>query len=175
MAAGMVAAGGGPGLAAMVADMNAHLEAELTVEEGREVFIYDDAKGAVRFKKGDTLVGNLTTGTGINLMVDFDQPELDFIETNRINKARALLKPYAWYSAQDEVRQVAIADIVFNIGLGGLLHWPHFLSDMAAKDYAAAVAEIKSDEIWVSQVHPTRAGRIEGMILTGTWPADIQV
>lgn len=151
-----------------------HLEAELEVEEGVRPLIYDDATGKT-FVKGMTLMGNLSAGIGINLMVPFDPAELAFLERNRIAKTQAGLAVIPWYADLDAVRQVALADIAYNIGVHGLLGWPHFLSFMAKKDYPAAVAEIKSDKLWVSQVKAARAGRLETMILTGAWPPDIVV
>lgn len=151
-----------------------HLDAELKVEEGDKSLIYDDATGKP-FLKGMTLKGNLSAGIGLNLMIPFAPEELAFMEQFRLAKGQALLQGYAWYSAQDPVRQVALADIAYNIGVGGLLHWVHFLSFMGKQDYPSAVAEIKSDALWISQVGPARAGRLETMILTGNWPADISV
>lgn len=151
-----------------------HLEAELAVEEGNKALIYDDATGKP-FKKGDTLKGNLSAGIGLNLMIPFAPEELKFMEDFRIAKGQALLQGYAWYSIQDEVRQVALADIGYNIGVGGLLHWPHFLAAMGNKDYPSAVQEIRNNQIWTSQVGAARAGRLEAMIETGIWPADIKV
>lgn len=153
-------------------DLDVHLEAELEVEEGNKNLIYDDATEAP-FKKGMTLQGNLSVGIGLNLMIAFDAAELNFIETNRINKARAQLAAYPWYQVQDEVRQVALADLTFNLGISGLLRWPKFLSYMLAKDYPAAMSEIKSNTVWLAQVHLVRANRIEQEILTGQWPTDI--
>lgn len=155
-------------------DLVTHLEAELQVEEGNKNVIYDDATGKP-FLKGMTLQGNISVGIGLNLMIPFDSAELAFIETNRINKARAQLAAYPWYSAQDEVRQVALADLTFNLGISGLLRWPKFLAYMLAKDYPAAMSEIKSNTVWLSEVHLVRANRIEQEILTGQWPTDIGV
>jgi hypothetical protein len=149
-----------------------HLEAELSAEEGQRFLIYDDATGKP-FKKGDTLKGNLSVGIGLNLMIPFDPVELRFLEDFRITKMQMRLQAYAWYAALDAVRQVAVADIAYNIGVEGLLHWPHFLAAMAKKDYPSAVAEIRSDTLWVSQVKQTRAGRLEAMLLSGEWPSDI--
>lgn len=155
-------------------DFDSHLDAQLAVEEGNRSRLYDDATGAT-FETGMTLKGNLSVGTGINLMPGFDAPELEFLEMHRITKARSMLSEFAWFTVQDEVRQVALADLAFNLGVRGLIGWPKFRADMAAKDYAAAVAEIRSNQLWVGQVHPARANRIEQMILTGLWPADIAI
>lgn len=155
-------------------DLDQHLEAQLAVEEGDRALMYDDATGKT-FLKGMTLQGNLTAGTGINLMTGFDTVEMEFLEMNRITRARTFLGAYPWYTAQDEVRQVALADLAFNLGYRGLLGWPKFLADMGHKDYPSAVAEIQSNTLWVGQVHPARASRIEQMLLTGQWPRDIAV
>lgn len=155
-------------------DLDRHLEAELEVEEGNKNLIYDDATG-LPFLKGMTLKGNISVGIGLNLMIPFDAAELTFIETNRINKARAQLAAYPWYTGQDEVRQVALADLTFNLGVKGLLRWPKFLSYMEARDYPSAMSEIKSNTVWLAEVHLVRANRIEQEILTGQWPTDIGV
>lgn len=155
-------------------DLDVHLEAQLEAEEGNKNLIYDDATGKP-FKKGMTLQGNISVGIGLNLMIPFDAAELAFIETNRINKVRAQLSAYPWYTIQDEVRQVALADLAFNLGIDGLLHWPKFLSYMGTRDYPAAMSEIKSNTVWLAQVHLVRANRIEQEILTGQWPTDIGV
>lgn len=155
-------------------DFDSHLEGQLDTEEGVRFRIYDDATG-LPFKRGDTLKGNLTVGAGINLMVPFDAAELKMIEAHRIDRMRASLALYPWYKDQDEVRQVALADLTYNLGLGGLLNWPHFLSYIAVKDYQNAVLEIRKDRVWINQVHSARADRIEKMILTGAWPADVAV
>jgi lysozyme len=151
-----------------------HLDAELEVEEGSRPLIYDDATGKT-FVKGMTLVGNLSAGIGLNLMIPFDPIELAFLENNRIGKVQDGLLVIPWYAALDPVRQVAMADIAYNIGVHGLLGWPHFLAAMANKDYPAAVAEVKSDALWISQVGATRSQRLETMILTGQWPPDVKV
>jgi GH24 family phage-related lysozyme (muramidase) len=155
-------------------DLDQHVEAQLAVEEGNRALMYDDATGKT-FVKGDTLQGNLTIGEGINLMPGLAPEELAFIEKNRIDKVRALVGFYPWYNTQDEVRQAGLCDLGYNLGLRGLLGWPKFLAYMALKDYPSAVAEMQSNIIWVGQVHPARANRIEQMFLSGQWPKDIAV
>jgi lysozyme len=159
-------------MAAAPDDLDLHVEAQLALEEGNRNLVYDDATGQT-FVKGATLQGNLSVGVGINLMTGLDPDELEYIEVNRINKARAIISQYPWYQAQDEVRQAALCDLAFNLGTRGLLGWPKFLADMTAKSYAAAVAEIQSNQVWVGEVHPARANRIEQMIATGQWPGDV--
>lgn len=149
-----------------------HLDAELALEEGRKYVIYDDATG-LPFTKGMTLKGNLSVGEGINLMVPFDPSEVDFLDRYRIARAMEALNAYSWYEAQDPVRQTALADLTYNLGVSGLLHWPSFLHYMTLKDYPSAMNEIRTNIVWVTEVHQARANRIEQMILTGQWPGDV--
>lgn len=151
-----------------------HLIPQLAVEEDKLTYLYDDVTGK-RFVKGMTLVGNLTIAIGVNLMEGFDAEEVIWVSTHRAQKKIDELVVFSWYTAQDEVRQCALADIAFNLGVNGLLHWPHFLSYMSDKNYPAAYKEIVGNSVWVGQVHLERAQRIEGMILTGQWPGDIHV
>ena len=155
-------------------DFDQHLDGQLKLEEGKRYLVYDDATGRP-LKAGDTLRGRLSVGEGINISIPFDDAELTFLSSHRIDRARAALQAFPWYANQDEVRQVALADLTFNLGMGGLLNWPHFLSYMAVKDYPSAMLEIRKNLVWVNEVHPARAKRIEQMILTGRWPADVAV
>lgn len=149
------------------------LEAELSVEEGVKHYLYDDATGK-QFVKGMTLVGNLTIAIGVNLSEGMDDAEVKWISEYRIEKILdALRAKYPWFVTLNWPRQDAIADIAFNIGLAGLTNWPKFLAAMAANDFTAAVAEISSNQKWISQVHSTRATRVEKMITDGAYPEDV--
>lgn len=141
---------------------------QLALEEGNKNLVYDDATGRP-FQVGDTLQGNLSVGVGINLMLPFDPEELEYLENHRIVKTQDRLRIYAWYLIQDEVRQGALTDLAYNLGVKGLLEWPEFLFYMGQKDYPHAVAEIKSNQRWLAQVHSARATRIMNEILTGQW------
>ena len=151
-----------------------HLLPQLGVEEKRTSYVYDDVTGK-QFVKGMTLQGNLTAAIGVNLSDGLDPEEVIWLSTHRANKVLVKLAAFQWYLYLDTVRQAAVADIAFNLGISGLLHWPHFLSCLAEKDYAGANEEIVGNQVWINQVHKERAGRIEGMILTGQWPGDIRV
>lgn len=151
----------------------ANLEAELVVEEGNRFLIYDDATGKP-IVKGTTVVGNVSAGIGLNLMIPFAAEELQFMEDFRVERGLKLLAAYAWFTCQDPVRQVALADLAYNLGVAGLLHWPDFLACMGRRDYPGALAQVVSDAKWVAEVGPTRSTRIENMISTGQWPSDVR-
>jgi lysozyme len=157
-----------------VSDLLTHISAQLGLEEGVQQYLYDDATGK-RFLQGMTLVGNLTIATGVNLMIGLDPEEIRWLTAHRLQKVLDALSAYAWFTMQDVVRQAAIADLAFNLGVPGLLHWPNFLSCVQVKDYAGAYKQVASNAVWIAQVKQARATRIENMILTGQWPQDIQV
>lgn len=158
-----------------MSDLLTHLTAQLGVEEGKTFFIYDDAKGPHPFRAGDTLVGKLTCASGVNLSAGLDSEEVTWLTAHRAQKIVDSLLPFPWYARLDQVRAAAIADIAFNIGATGLMHWPKFLSDLAVSDFSGAGKEIDSNTLWISQVHPDRAMRIKQMIITGEWPEDVKV
>lgn len=151
-----------------------HLLPQLTVEERRTSYVYDDATGKP-FVKGMTLVGFLTAAIGVNLSDGLDPEEIVFLSTYRAQKKYDALLKFSWYAKLDDIRQTAVLDIAFNLGVEGLLHWPHFVAFLDQGHYLLAGGEIKNNALWISQVHPERAGRIEKMIETGLWPADIHV
>lgn len=152
-----------------------HLVAQLNLEEGKVLFPYDDARGPSPFRRGDTLVGSLTIASGVNLSSGLDDEEAQWLTQHRAQKTVTSLAQFPWYATLDPVRQVAVADIAYNIGALGLLHWPKFLSDLETKDFASAGNEIQSNVLWISQVHPVRATRIKQMIISGEWPSDVRV
>lgn len=157
----------------MDADTLAHLDAQVELEEGKRNYLYDDATGK-RVLPGSVIVGNVTAGIGCNLSVGLDEEEIAWLYQHRRDRGIASLEPFAWYQDQDPVRKAALVDLVFNLNLQGLLHWPHFLAAIAAHDYVAAGREIRGNTVWRGQVGP-RADRIEHMIETGQWPYDVKV
>jgi len=70
------------------------------------------------------------------------------------------------YALQDPVRQVAILNLVYNMGINTLLGFKHFLAAMFAKDYSSAEYSLKRSR-WNSQVG-RRAGRVRMMVKEGT-------
>ena len=151
----------------MDADTLARLDAEILLDEAKRPFLYDDATGK-RIVAGSVIVGNVTGGIGINFSVGLDEEEIQWLYRHRRDRGIESLKPFDWFTSQDPVRQAALVDLVFNLNLHGLLHWPRFLAAIAAHDYVAAGLDIKGNTVWRAQVGP-RADRIEHMIETGTW------
>jgi len=122
----------------------------------------------VRFKPYTDTVGRLTVGVGRNLTdVGLSDDEVDYLLANDVKRAQEGLAQFAWYAGLDPVRQGACTNLAFNLGIAGLLHFPHFIAAMAHGDWTAAAGEL-ADSLWAKQVG-VRAVRLEQQIVTGEW------
>jgi lysozyme len=114
-------------------------------------------------------VGKTTIGYGRNLD---DNPltriEAAFLLDNDINTATdKLLEALPWVGALDEVRKAVLINMTFNMGIGGLMGFHHFLAAVQAGDYSLAKDHMLASK-WADQVGP-RAHRLAIQIETGTW------
>jgi len=144
----------------MTPDDQRRLTAQLETDEGCKLYAYADSLGYLTIGYG-RLIDRKKGG-------QISQDEALYLLQNDIGKVSRQLEQYAWYSGQDSVRQAALANMCFNLGSDGLLHFPHFLGFMLSKDYPSAVKELV-DTPWHSQVG-VRADRIIKLIETGAWP-----
>ena len=143
----------------MTPDDQAKLRAQLKVDEGCKLYAYQDSLGFLTIGYG-RLIDRRKGG-------QITPDEAEYLLGNDIARVEKELAAYAWFNNQDSVRQAALTDMAFNLGTVGLLHFPHFLGYMIAKDYPKAVKEL-IDTPWHSQVG-VRADRLIAMISTGAW------
>lgn len=144
----------------MTPEDQAKLLAQLKVDEGCKLYAYVDSLSYLSIGFGRMI--DRRKGGGINL------EEASYLLNNDISKVEQQLQSYAWYSQQDSVRQAALANMCFNLGIAGLLHFPKFLMHMGAKEYPEAIACVINTP-WHSQVG-VRADRIINLIEKGAWP-----
>ena len=144
----------------MEATDRAKLFDQLKVDEGCVLTAYQDSLGIWTIGIGR----NIDKAHGGGITMD----EALYLFQNDLAKVDRQLSAFTWYTDQDSVRQAALCNMAFNIGINGLLHFPHFLSDMAAKDYPEAIKELTGTP-WHHQVG-VRADRIIALISTGAWP-----
>lgn len=133
----------------------ATLKAELRRDEGVRLNPYKDT------------VGKTTIGVGRNLDdVGITTEEADYLLENDIGRAAAGLdRALPWWRNLREVRQRALLNMAFNLGLPRLLGFKGMLGALQAGDYAAAAAEAR-DSAWARQVG-ARAERIAQMLKEG--------
>lgn len=143
----------------MTPDDAIRLLTQLKADEGFRSYAYTDSEGWITIGYGRLV--DKRKGGGIS------QDEALYLLQNDIKAKSDQLLAYAWFNAQDSVRQAALTNMTFNLGLDGLLHFPHFLGYMLVKDYPNAVKEL-TDTPWHSQTG-VRADRIIAMINSGAW------
>src|ERR1044071_7820449 len=102
----------------------------------------------VRLKPYRDTVGKLTIGIGRNLDdVGISKDEAYYLVNGDIDfTVRGLLGRYPWFATLDPVRQAALVNMGFNLGLDGLAGFKKMLAALAAGDYAKASEEITASQ-----------------------------
>ena len=135
------------------------LSDQLRIHEGVRKHVYLCSAGY------ETIgVGRNIADSGLGLSND----EIDYLLENDIARCRKELETYSWFSALDEVRQDALINMCFNLGLSRLANFKNALSSMAVGAYSDA-AEHFLDSRWATQVG-NRAQEVAHMIRTGEYP-----
>ncbi len=131
------------------------LEDQLTLDEGVRPKPYTDS------------TGNITIGRGRNLTAVGLRPnEIEYLYLNDVNEVLHDLDTHLpWWRDQDDVRQRALADLCFNMGISTLLTFHVTLSLWKDKQYEQAAYALTRSR-WYTQVG-RRGPRIVDMVLTG--------
>ena len=105
---------------------------ELTRDEGMRLTVYDDATGAP-LKINSVVQGHPTIGIGRALDVRGITPdEAKYLLANDIAAfTLGLQQAYVWFNGLDDVRQRALVNMAFNIGLAGLAEFRLMQTDYA--------------------------------------------
>lgn len=143
----------------MTLDEQAKLVAEIQRDEGCRLSAYRDSLNFLTIGYG-RLIDERRGG-------HISPEEALYLLANDIQRVIAQLTPHDWYSAQDPVRQAALINLAYNLGVTGLLGFPKFLLHMGAKEYAEAAAQL-TGTLWHKQVG-VRADRIIKQIESGAW------
>jgi len=135
----------------------------LIEEESLKLHPYKDSKG------------NLTIGIGRNLDSNgISEAEAVYLNNNDIARVESLLDEYLpWWRQLDEIRQLAMADLCFNMGIGdsnhGLLSFGHpggTLEHIRAGRWEEASIGLLNSK-WAGDVKERRAARLAGMMRVG--------
>jgi len=112
-----------------------------------------------------------TIGVGRNLEdVGLSEDEIDYLLQNDIERTKNLIERYMpWYNDLDEVRQEALINFVFNVGIGTAMKFKNAMAALEAHDYDTAAIEMM-DSNWAKQVG-NRAIEVTEMIRTGEYQA----
>tara|TARA_R110002167_G_scaffold2973_1_gene14438 strand:+ start:498 stop:911 length:414 start_codon:yes stop_codon:yes gene_type:complete len=126
---------------------------------------------AMRLKPYECTAGDLTIGVGRNLdSMGLSEDEVYYLLQNDIRRCeKELLKAFDWFAHLDTVRQDAMMDMCFNLGISRLRGFEKALNAMEEGDYEEAAVEFL-DSNWADQVGQ-RAITITNMIRTGEYDA----
>ncbi len=111
---------------------------------------------------------------GIGTLIDerkggkLTSEECFYLCRNRLNLRRNDLLKYDWFVKQDIIRQNALVELAFNMGVRGLLGFKKMLSALTVNNYALAAKELL-DSAWAVQVGVARASDLHYRILTGRY------
>lgn len=148
-------------------------KAQLILHEGLHSILYDDKTGKLPMLALPTTPvlmspGRITGGIGHNFSSRPLSPaviDLLFSEDVAI-VVTALNKKLSWWAGKSDVRQRVLADMTFNLGIGGVLTFPHMLSAMQLQQDTLAASLMMQSE-WAKQVGQ-RAVRLSEMWRTDT-------
>jgi len=133
------------------------LEEQLTRDEGCQLTCYQDTLGNWTVGVGHKVPSNV--GTITQAMADA------FLTSDIATAQRAVSSALSWASALDPVRLDVLVNMAFNMGVGALLQFHHFLGFMQTGDWSQASSAML-DSLWAKQVHD-RAQRLAAQVVSG--------
>jgi lysozyme len=137
-----------------------NLTDQLRRDEGEILHAYTDSLGYITIGVGVMI--DARKGGGIT------QDESTYLLQNRINAlADKLQQSIPWFAGLDPVRQDALKNMAYNLGVDGLLKFHQTLSYLEQGNYGAAAAEMLHS-VWAQQVG-ARAQRLSIQIRTGVY------
>lgn len=130
----------------------------------------DDVKLAegLRLKAYQDSVGVWTIGFGTNLQeLKVDETLATVWLRDKLTEAEHECQTaFPWWCDLDSVRQRAVTELVYNLGLTRFRMFVRTIEALANQDYERAAQQLQASK-WAKQVGPTRSGRLIGMIRTG--------
>lgn len=112
--------------------------------------------------------GALTIGYGRNLDTNgISKLEAEvLLDHDLANAEKDANRAFDWFGGLSELRQRAVVELVFNMGLPTVREFRRTLLAIKVKQYAAAALHLL-DSKWASQVGPRRSGRIARYLKDG--------
>ena len=144
------------------------LRADVKTAEGFRRFPYVDCCGKSFRDCLCAKQGKLTIGWGRNLEdVGISELEAEVLLDRDLYTAETnASKAFAWFPTLGDVRQRAITELVFNMGIGTLKEFRQTLVAIKAGLFRAA-SEHLLNSLWAKQVGPTRSQRIARYLKDG--------
>jgi lysozyme len=129
--------------------------------EGFNPYAYNDSLGYVTIGYGfcvDKRIGNGMT-----------EAQASYLLQDELNSCEIQLSHFSWYTGIDNtVRQEALIELCFNMGLPHLLEFKQMIAAIQSNDFSAASADLLNS-LWAKQVHETRANNIANRLKNGVY------
>jgi lysozyme len=144
------------------ADILAIAQPQVASDEGCRLTAYPDPLSGA----DPWTVGYGSTGPGIVEGTVWTQEQADADLQNRLGSlCGSLDSRIPWWRNLDAIRAAVLVNMSYNMGVGGLMGFPHMLSCAQVGNYSAASAQML-DSAWAKQV-PNRANRLATQMQTG--------
>ncbi|WP_139737516.1 glycoside hydrolase family protein [Aeromonas caviae] len=156
------------------------IEQQLVIDEGSKLTIYKDTEGKYTIAIGHLISNNpnITRTQAIALLdkelnrstqgtiTPLEQSNLFRKDLAAVQKGITQASFYGVYKGLDPVRQSAIQNMVFNLGVAGTAKFKKMFAALAKGDYESASKE-GLNSLWARQV-PNRAKRVMETLRTGS-------
>lgn len=136
--------------------------------EGFRPFVYDDATGKP-IGPGSHVVGNPTIGYGwaLNRLPMSQAQAMAHLREAAQEVIFSLQLRLPWMTELDEVRQIALYELAYNLGVDGLLGFHQTLEALRRHKYQAAATELLDSKWAREDVAPERSASIAHMLASG--------
>ncbi len=139
---------------------------ELIRDEAVRTYVYDDATGHP-INPGSRVIGHPTIGIGRALDVHgITDSEAAYLLHNDIARTVGALSALDWFVAMDPVRQRAIVNMAFQMGVHGVCTFTVMIGRIRHQDWQGA-ADAALDSLWAKVETPARAERVTKLLLSG--------
>lgn len=134
---------------------------QLSADEGRRNVAYKDSRGYLTIGVG-RCIDPAVHGVGLRDI------EINFMLQNDIDVVlKQLSDALPWFASLSDARKGVLANMAFQLGLGGLLGFHDTLSCIAAGDFSGASDKMKASK-WYTQ-DPHRAQQLIDQLVSDQW------
>jgi lysozyme len=134
-------------------------------KRGMDQIIRDEGSRAKPYRCTE---GKLTIGIGRNLDdVGLSQDEIRYLFQNDYDRARDTATLLPCWTVCNSPRQAVLVNMVFQLGMRGLMKFKRMMAALDVKDFDRAADEML-DSKWNQQT-PKRAQRLALQMRTGKW------
>jgi|SRR3990167_1005917 len=132
-----------------------NLKEALLRDEGIRLTVYNDTRGIATIGVGRNLVDRGIT----------EEEAIWLLENDILDCEEKLIKHLEWTGELDPPRREVLLNMIFNMGIGGLIKFQKMLAALKERKYALAAKEMLNS-LWARQVG-NRAKRLAVQMETG--------